>query len=200
MVAKTKAQAISFRESQIKFGYEIGLIKEFGKFLKDIGGDGKLPTDSMERLTEIKRLHESLSVNNGMFPSNLPFQIVYPPFFTAVVNRSIERKGSNIGAVIEAFKLWISSSEIIDMLTDRHRRDNPEYKSSLKLHKPEETKEDNNLKGKNVNEFEDQDILDLYKQITTIYSGEAGRKKLEACEPGKFFHTVITEAQKRNLI
>lgn len=205
-VAETKSQSLMYRNEGIRYGYESGLIETVQWFLTDIGAEKHLSKEENQRLTELKRFHEKLSVDNHAFPENIPFHIIYPCFFTAVVNNSVERKGNNVSAIIGAFRQWIALPDQLDKLQKAYRDEYPdEQPKSL----PERTSysddhteaEMNSLiKNTPIEKWPDEVIIDQHKKIYMMMDDDAWRDWLENLGGKGYIKKVLNEVEKRDLI
>lgn len=205
-VATSKKQALSYKSEGISYGYEAGLIQTLEWFLTDIGAEKHLSSKEDRRLIELKHFHEKLSVENRSFPDDIPFDIVYPRFFTAVVNNSVERKGNNVSALIGAFRKWIAESEQLDKLRAMYHERYPEARPKAlqtRASIPVENGSAEWVKGLPLEKQPDELIIDQHKKITTMMADEKSRgwlKKVEQNGGRGYIAKIMKEIKKRDLI
>ncbi len=203
-IAYSKQQALDYRTEEIRFGYEAELISMLQWFLTDIGAEKQFSGDEEHRLTELKRYHEKLSVDNHAYPSSIPFHIVYPRFFTAVVNNAVERKGNNVSALIGAFRSWISVSGQVEKLQEAYYKQHPEEKpkelpvTGVDTH--EDAENDRLCRGVSVEKWPDKVIIDQHKKICQVMSDEKFQSWIEGLGGSGYIKRIFNEAEKRGLV
>lgn len=104
--AYTKKQAIEYKDSGIKFEYDKNLLNTIYKFHIDIGASKELPTDKRTLQSYLIRLHETITVNNPIYPEDVEFDTIYPSWMMAVIYEEAKRNGNNISALARCFNEW----------------------------------------------------------------------------------------------
>lgn len=197
-IARSKADAMKWRKDKLRFGYEAELIESLQHFLTDIGAARYLSEGKEDRLRELKRFHEKLSVDNYSFPEHIPFDIIYPRFFTAVVNSVVERKANNVAEMVRVFRAWINIEGKVEELQRAYERRYPEAQPAKVTGKVNYS--DADLNGTKLEDWPDQVITDQYKKIEVIYRDDDGRRWLDELGGKGYIARLKNEAVKRGII
>lgn len=201
MIVKTKQQAISYRDDQIRTSYDREMLNAIYLFLIDIGASRDIPESEGPRKAFIQRVHESLSVNNPFYPEDIPFHVVYPRFFSVVINNQVERRGNNISALVGAFKNWISNPRVTEELYETWYRIEPsaapkQLQSAVPGETPDEIETNRIIEGQPVEKWPDSVLKEQLQTIQRIFG------QLEEVMPSTsgYRKQVIQEAKNRGLV
>lgn len=150
-IAKNKAEAVQYKNNKVFFEYDRHLLNTIFQFHTDIGASRELPTDKGQLKKYLIRLHETLSVNNPLFPEDVEFGIIYADWMVAVVYEEAKRYGNNISALARCFNDWYKLN------ADKYIKSNMQLQQNT---------------GRSVAEFTNVEIARLYEIITRLNGGE----------------------------
>jgi hypothetical protein len=111
-IAYTKIDVKRYRAADAKFGYDKTLLNLLYDFHTDIGAVKELPNSREEGLSYLVRLHETIAVNNIIFPDDVRFEKIYADWMLDVVYERAPRKGNNISALARCFNEWYKINAI----------------------------------------------------------------------------------------
>lgn len=111
-IAYTKIDVKRYRAADLKFGYDKNLLNTLYDFHQDIGAVKELPTNRADGLNYLVRLHETIAVNNPIFPDDILFDLIYADWMMDVVYERAPRKGNNISALARCFNEWYKINAI----------------------------------------------------------------------------------------
>lgn len=151
-IAYNKAEALQYKGSKVFYEYDRHLLNTIFQFHTDIGASRELPTDKGQLKKYLIRLHETLSVNNPLFPEDVDFGAVYADWMVAVVYEEAKRYGNNISALARCFNEWYKLN------ADKY------IKSRVQVA---------DKKSRSVSEFTNVEIARLYEIITVLNGGES---------------------------
>lgn len=151
MIANTKAQAIAYLSEAIFFEYQREVMNGIYLFLKDIGW--KLPKDTKSYTLE---MHEAITIKNPEFPDSVPFEKIYPPFFTDVIS-GVNMKGeSDINEMVGCFNAWYNENW--------ERFADGDIEGAVTIHESTDSEE-----GKRIEQWSDESIRSTYNTLVMIY-------------------------------
>lgn len=183
----TKQDAIAYESEKVKWGVPKYIGKEIVNYLNDLGAKHEMP-DSPDGIVDyVNEFHKALVMRNEYFPKELPFDVIYPAFFSAVMNNFIETPDFQPWTVknqLKAFKTWITKDGQVHKLYERYYHSYPE-------------KRPKQLSGKatKMETWADQTIKDQYEKIKMIFEGKVPIPKVPGID--NYFERIEHEYRKR---
>jgi len=175
--AYTKKQAIEYKDSGIKFEYDKNLLNTIYKFHVDIGASKELPTDKRTLQNYLIRLHETITVNNPIYPDHVEFDRIYPSWMMAVIYEEAKRNGNNISALARCFNEW--------------------YKVNADKYIKSEAPSYGNTKSRRVAEFSNAEIARQYDIILMLNENNLNTGLFGSTGAKSYFNRVKQEYEAR---
>lgn len=123
---ENKKTAQVLESEAISWGCSPELGKNIMRYLQDLGqpfpNKGEEGADRAI-VQEVNRYHRRMSVENVHFPKEIPFDIVYPRFISAVLNGMTQLSDYQPYLVtnqLKAFKFWITSPGMMQSLFENY--------------------------------------------------------------------------------
>lgn len=197
---QTKREALNCEELKMKWGASKKMRLFIVNYLIDIGARTEIPQSDEDLIEFIDRFHRMMTVENFHFPMNIPFNIVYPEFFKAVMNGIVEIREFYSGSIknqIEAFKKWMllpNTNDKLQALYSKHY--------GLKDHELAATEKNTRLE-----DWEDHTIRSQYAIIMTLQntSGMFNKKTdaksdlFKSTDQNSYFNRIRSEFFRRKL-
>lgn len=185
----TKAQASEYEKEGIPWGVSKKIGQSMVHYLHDLGAKHDLPDDKSEVVEYVNRLHKKLTLHNAHFPDDIPFDIVYPAFMSAVLNGFVEIPDYQPHATksqLSAFKKWITKGGQLDKLYERWYSKNPNARPKQ-------------IEGStgDLESWDDYKLHEQYEKITQIMGKDLPLINTDGAK--SYFSRVKTECQKRGL-
>lgn len=105
-IVHTKKEAKKCKELGLDYEYDRDLLNLLYQFHTDIGANKELPEERLSLKNYLIRLHETLTLNNKLYPDDVPYTEIYGDWMLAVVFEEAKRYGNNISALARCFNDW----------------------------------------------------------------------------------------------
>lgn len=188
---QTKNEAKAYESEGIRWGISKDAGKVVVSYLNDLGARHEIP-DSKEGIVEyVNDYHRAMVLRNEYMPKDIPFHIIYPPFFSAVVNEFVKTPEFQPWIVVnqlKAFKKWITKGGQLDKLYERFYREYPDSKPKQIEGSTQDTK---------MEDRPDSWIREAYSSIVQIYGDEIPEPPIIGTRA--FMKRVETEYRRRGL-
>lgn len=185
----TKSQAQEYENERISWGIAPEAGKVVISYLNDLGAKSDMPKNKQEQVKYVNDYHRSMTLRNEYMPKDIPFHLIYPPFFSAVMNGFVEVPDFQPWTIknqLKAFKKWITKGGQLDKLYKKFYREYPD--KAPKQIAPKST---------NLERWSDAEIKDQYEKITMIYGEFLPVFKTIGADA--YCKRIETEHQKRGL-
>ncbi len=176
-IAKTKKQAKEYKESRFRFDYDKNLLNTIYKFHIDIGATKELPNDKKSLQSYLIRLHETITLNNPIFPDHVTFDEIYPTWMMAVIFEEAKRNGNNISALARCFNDW--------------------YKLNADNYIESQVPSFVNTSGRSVEDFSNDEIYDQFNLIKMLSNNEMNSGLFGSTGAKSYFNRVKQEYEAR---
>ena len=175
-IAHTKTEVKRYRAADAKFGYDKTLLNLLYDFHQDIGALKELPTERAAGVRYLIRLHETITVNNQIFPDTVRFDTIYADWMMDVIYEKAQRKGNNISALARCFNEWYKTNAInyIQSETFSHGYSN-----------------------KSVQQFDDDTIIRQYEIIKMLNNNNMDSGLFATGGAKSYFKRIKLEFNKR---
>lgn len=186
---ETKAKATFFEEENVQWGISKPIGQALVHYFYDLGARHDLPDDKDELVRYIKRFHKRMTVDNIHCPDDVPFDVLYSSFCSAVLNGTAELPEYQPHATknqLQAFKAWITQGNQLERLYERMYQEYPEEKPKQIANKT--TK---------LEDWPDEWIRSQHETICRIYKEDDKAPVFNTSNAESYFNRIKAEYEKR---
>lgn len=182
---KNKQEVLNLsKRSNEHWEYDRNLLNMLYKFLVDIGANRDLPDDKLQLKQYLIRLHETITLKNGMFPIYAEFTKIYKSWMDDVIFGKIGRNGNNISALARCFNEWYKANAVNWIGVE---------------HKGEQVERTSGRGTETIEKMPDEELLKILKIIDRIGGNDMG-SLFNTTKAMSYCNRVLEECKKRGLV